>query len=201
MANIFLCHHEDIWLQNCPTNFKPVFYRRYIDDTFILFKDPSHIPKFREYLNKQHPNIQFTSEVENNRILNFMDISIKRNQDDSFTTSVYRKETFTGLATNYLSFVPNIFKINAVNTRIHRAHKICSSMALISTEMEFLTKYFAGNRYPKNIVTHAIRKYRRFMNQPTNKTPNPDTEKRGATFLSLTMDPLATRCVRTWIRV
>ena len=44
--------------------------------------------------------------------------------------------------------------------------------------MDFLTKYFAGNRYPKNIVTHAIRKYRRFMNQPTNKTPNPDTEKK-----------------------
>ena len=81
MANIFLCHYEDIWLQNCPSSFKPIFYRRYIDDTFILFKKPSHVPKFKDHLNRQHPNIEFTFDVENNNILNFMDISIERNSN------------------------------------------------------------------------------------------------------------------------
>ena len=36
-ANIFLSHHEKTWLENCPTDFKPHFYRRYVDDSFILF--------------------------------------------------------------------------------------------------------------------------------------------------------------------
>ena len=43
-ANLFLCHHETNWLNNCPLHFKPKLYRRYVDDTFLLFSDPSHIP-------------------------------------------------------------------------------------------------------------------------------------------------------------
>ena len=108
-----------------------------------------------------------------------MDIRIERNNDGSFTTSVFRKETFTGLATNYLSFVPNIFKLNAVNTLIHRAYKICSSAALFNTEMNFLMDYFMGNRYPKKIIISAIRKFRRMLSQNpnTNSRPNDDKQK------------------------
>ena len=65
-ANAFLCHHEKIWLSQCPPQFKPVFYRRYMDDTFLLFTDPSHILPFLDYLNSQHPNIKFTCEIEQN---------------------------------------------------------------------------------------------------------------------------------------
>ena len=63
-ANIFLCFYEQIWLENCPVEFKPVVYRRYVDDTFLLFRSYEHIEKFRAYLNFQHPNIKFTSEIE-----------------------------------------------------------------------------------------------------------------------------------------
>ena len=45
-ANAFLCFHEKKWLQDCPPEFKPVFYRRFVDDTFLLFKDPLHIERF-----------------------------------------------------------------------------------------------------------------------------------------------------------
>ena len=38
LANVFLCYHEQIWLQNCPSEFKPVICRRYVDDTFLLFR-------------------------------------------------------------------------------------------------------------------------------------------------------------------
>ena len=39
LANVFLCHHEKKWLNDCPNNFKPVFYKRYVDDIFVLFKN------------------------------------------------------------------------------------------------------------------------------------------------------------------
>ncbi|XP_070000774.1 uncharacterized protein [Penaeus vannamei] len=45
-ANTFLCYHEQAWLNNCPSSFKPIYYRRYMDDTFLLFNDPSHINPF-----------------------------------------------------------------------------------------------------------------------------------------------------------
>ena len=65
-ANIFLSFHETTWLSSCPTNFKPLLYRRYVDDTFLLFRSRDHIPLFLAYLNRQHPNVNFTCEVETN---------------------------------------------------------------------------------------------------------------------------------------
>ena len=35
-ANIFLAFHERSWLTNCPLEFKPLFFRRYIDDCFAF---------------------------------------------------------------------------------------------------------------------------------------------------------------------
>ena len=38
IANIFLVNFEKHFLDDCPDDIKPMFYRRYLDDTFILFK-------------------------------------------------------------------------------------------------------------------------------------------------------------------
>ena len=60
LTNIFMSYHEQKWLQQCPELFKPVFYRRYVDDTFVLFSDKSQAALFLQYLNNQHNNINFT---------------------------------------------------------------------------------------------------------------------------------------------
>ena len=87
LANLFLCHHETKGLINRPLEFIPAFYKRYIDDAFFLFKDASHIDKFLNYINAQHPSIQFTSEIETNSMLNYLDITIAK-INNSLETSV-----------------------------------------------------------------------------------------------------------------
>ena len=57
MANVFLAFYEMKWLEQCPNEFKPVFYRRYVDDIFVLFELAEHLSKFQVYLNTCHPNI------------------------------------------------------------------------------------------------------------------------------------------------
>ena len=89
-----------IWLENCPQECKPVYYRRYIDDIFLLFTSPDHSVKFQEYLNKQHINLKFTSEVEQNDEFTFLDINITRN-NNNFITTIFRKSTFSGIYTNF----------------------------------------------------------------------------------------------------
>ena len=42
LANIFMCSFESKWLCDYPNDFKPVFYRRYINDIFVLFSSPDH---------------------------------------------------------------------------------------------------------------------------------------------------------------
>ena len=65
LANIFLSHHEENWLNKCPIKFKPSFYRRYVDDIFVLFESSESADSFREYMSSKHQNINFTVEKEN----------------------------------------------------------------------------------------------------------------------------------------
>ena len=39
-------HFENIWLENCPAHFKPIVYRRFVDDTFLFFQTKDHDKKF-----------------------------------------------------------------------------------------------------------------------------------------------------------
>ena len=91
-ANIFMSFHEKSWLYNCPSSFKPLMYRRYVDDCFLLFKFSDHIPLFLSYLNRQYSNISFSSELEKDGKLPFLDVEITRS-NGRFFTSVYRKPT------------------------------------------------------------------------------------------------------------
>ena len=62
LAYAFFCYHEKVCLQNCPSELKPVIYRRQVgtDDTFLLLHSKNHIKKFRNYLNRQHKKIRLT---------------------------------------------------------------------------------------------------------------------------------------------
>ena len=151
LANIFLCFHEKNWLNCCPSEFKPVFYKRYMDDTCLLFRHEDHIDKFKGYLNSRHTNIQFTSEKETNGCLPFLDCNITR-EYNKFNTSVYRKETFTGLGLSYFSHCPNIFKINSIKTLLTRASNISSTFTALNKELIFLRKYFCNNALLKFFV-------------------------------------------------
>lgn len=75
-ANIFICSLEQKYLNGCPTEIKPVLYRRYVDDTFCLFKHRDHIDKFLEYINNFHSNIKFTVDVQEDNKLPFLDVLV-----------------------------------------------------------------------------------------------------------------------------
>ena len=49
LANSFMSHYEGKWLDECPGDFKPKYYRRYVDDIFVLFEKPEHLEMFKEY--------------------------------------------------------------------------------------------------------------------------------------------------------
>ena len=55
LANIFLCHQERKWLNECPMDFKPTYYKRYVDDTFVIFKNEDQARKFFRVHEQQTP--------------------------------------------------------------------------------------------------------------------------------------------------
>ena len=150
LANIFLCYYERKWLEDCPADFRPVIYKRYVDDTFLLFRDVEHIDLFLSYMNSKHPNIKFTKELEEDAMLSFLDVTITR-INNVFETSVFRKKTFTGLGSHYLSIEPRLYKINAIRTLIFRAYNLSSSYLNFTKEIDFLKNYFHENGFPSGI--------------------------------------------------
>ena len=181
LANIFMCYNEEKWLSSCPEDFKPVFYRRYVDDTFLLFQDKSHAPLFKEYLNSKHPNITFTSECEDNNQLPFIGVNIKHH-GNGFQTSVYRKQTDTGLGMNYLSCVSSSFKPNSILTLLHRCFSICSNWSLFESEIKFLQNYYISNRFPLAVFRRTVRKFINKVRNPPAPSFNVPREKQ---FISL----------------
>lgn len=157
-ANIFMCFHEKQWLADCPSSFKPVFYRRYIDDTFVLFKNRSHAKLFLDYLNKKHCNIKFTMECETNDALPFLDTKVCR-RNNAFDTAVYRKPTFTGLGMSFFSYCCDRFKINAIKTLLFRAYNISSNYFIMHDEFKFLENYFINNGFPKCLFIKNVKNF------------------------------------------
>ena len=80
-----------------------------MDDTFVLFKEEKQSDLFLNYLNDQHNNIKFTLEKENNNVLPFLNVNVKRTET-KFELSIYRKPTFTKLGMNYLATRPRRLK-------------------------------------------------------------------------------------------
>ena len=115
MGNVFLSFYEMKWLEQCPNEFKPVFYRRYIDDIFVLFESAEHLSKFHAYLNTCHPNMSFSFEQELNDKLSFLDEEVSR-QQGKFVTSVYRKPTFSGIYTYFDSLLSEVYKVGMIYT-------------------------------------------------------------------------------------
>jgi len=172
-ANIFMCHHEVKWLEDCPIEFKPKLYQRYVDDTFLLFEHQSHADLFLNYLNTKHCNIKFTIEKEADGKISFLDSCITR-INNKFTSSVYRKNTFTGLGISFFSFCTFRFKANAIKTLIFRAYKICSTFKSLDAEFQFLRNFFINNGFPSGLIYSYVNKFlRNKYEQPIIRTRVP----------------------------
>ena len=78
LANAFLCHYEKECLDSCPSHFKLIVHRRYVNDIFVLFSAKEHLQPFVGYMNKQHRCIKFTYETEQNNTFSFLAINITR---------------------------------------------------------------------------------------------------------------------------
>ena len=147
---------EKIWLNECPSQIKPIVYRRYVDDIFVLFKSKEHLKLFVNYMNSKHNNIKFTFQTEDLNNFSFLDVNITP-KNKWFVTSIFRKATFSGVFTNYNSFLFNTYKIGLVHTLLLRF--FCSSMENLQIEIEHLRSIFKCSNYPITIIYQCIKKF------------------------------------------
>ena len=157
LANAFLCHHERKWLKECPVTHAPTFYKRYVTDIFVLLMSESQVNNLLFYLNSKHKNIRFTCEIEKDRYLAFLDINVYRG-NNKFETSVQRKLTFSGVYTNYRSFIATEYKSSLITTLLYGSFTIVSDYHKLHEEIVKLKSVLRQNGSPTGFLDKIISK-------------------------------------------
>ena len=49
LGNAVLALHEQNWLDSCSLECRPLYYRRYVDDIFVVFKSSDHLKRSQSY--------------------------------------------------------------------------------------------------------------------------------------------------------
>ena len=134
LANAFLCFHEEIWLNECPDEFKPAYYRKYVDGIFVLFRSPDHLEKLKICLSPKHRNIRFTCEKEQNSFMPFLDVLITRTSS-GFKTTVYHEPTFSGVYSSFNSFFSEEYKVGLIFTLLFRTFSVVLVFSRLHSEV------------------------------------------------------------------
>ena len=109
-------------------------------------------------MNSKHKNISFSYETEKDGAMPFLDVNIFR-EKGKFVTNVYRKETFTGVYTNFSSFIPLEYKFGLAYTLLHRCFNLVSDMSKFHLEEAKLKEILLKNGYPRKIIDACVFKF------------------------------------------
>ena len=121
----------------------------YIKNTCLVHTIPmnSEYLNTNEYLNTKHAYIKFTNEKEVNGSLPFLDVLISRN-NKGFTTAVYHKSTFSGVYSNFNSFIADENKHGLIFTLLFRIFSIISDFSKFHEKVNYLKDVLKKNSFP-----------------------------------------------------
>ena len=117
-----------------------------------------------------HLNLKKTGKLP------FLDVKVSRS-NGKFSTSVYRKPTFTGLFNNFHSFIPLAYKRSFVSCLLHRIFNLCSSY-----ENFLVRKLLHLNDFPSHMFHGLVR---RFLNNIFEPKPTVHTVSQKIVYFCL----------------
>ena len=157
LANIWMSYLEDQHLLVEDSVPLPVFYRRYADDTFCLFKSLDDANTYLQFINSVDSSTQFDIEVENEQQLPFLDTIVSRiNGQQCPDISTYVKPSDKGLFYNFASFIPDKYKSNLIGTLTARAYQIASSYNIFHADIQIMREKFRRNGFPISFIDSHI---------------------------------------------
>jgi len=81
----------------------------YVDDIFCAFDSKDEMDKFFYNLKTEHSSVNFSKEVEADGQLTYWDVLLTKNEK-GIETTIYRKNTHTGLYNKWESLLPIQYK-------------------------------------------------------------------------------------------
>ena len=126
------------------TIIEPRLFLRYADDCLAVFQNEVEAEEFLLRINSCHPALQFTIEKEEDKKINFLDMTVYH-KDNVLRTKWYVKPTNTLLYTHQSSVSPTSYKKNAIRALYVRSQKLTTD-----NEEKFKAKQLVKNIFLKN---------------------------------------------------
>lgn len=161
--------------------YQPKIIMKYIDDLLLII-NKKQLPTILNIFNSIHPRIQFTLEIETNKCINYLDMTIINN-NNSLSTKWFKKEISSNRFLNFYSNHPPHMKTNSVKNLINKSfaltdpiyhNELKTTLTTILKEnlypLSFYNKFFINNNKNKKLNNnpHSI-------TLPTNNCPTPST--------------------------
>ena len=145
-----MCSFENKWLKDSLYGLKSFFYRRYVEDIFVLFYSLDHAETFEQYLSSKHPNINFSLEKENDGCFGHI-----FREKEKFVINVYWKKTFTCVYTNFNSFTPETYGL--IKSLLLRCFGLFSDFVKFHYEINIIKTILNRISYLRDFVDKCIK--------------------------------------------
>ena len=155
LANIFLWHHEIKCLKNWPKAFKPVHYKNVLMTFLYCLTNQNEFYLLLIIWTKTKKQL-FPWNWKKYLFLFLMLRYVEKMT--KFITNAFRKDTFSGVYTNFSSFVALEYKFAIVYTRLCRCFAIVCNFSKFHFEFETL-KHLAKMLTQRNFLTSACRSF------------------------------------------
>jgi len=126
------------------------FYKRYIDDCFIISSKP--VQTICDEANKVNSNIQFTVELPSNEQIAFLDTYVTQSSSGQFSTELYSKPMSSNHILPWNSFVPFSRKRALLIAERKRAERNSTTLHGKQRSLEKIAGKFRANNYPEGVI-------------------------------------------------
>jgi len=151
-SELYLQHLENTKIYDILTNHNIEGYFRYVDDILIVYNESkTDIDCILECFNKLTPKLEFTLERETNRRINFLDITICREQK-SFSVDIYRKPTSTDVIIPNDSCHPKEHKVAAIRYLHNRLVSYQLAPENLEKERNTILQILNNKKYDTSIL-------------------------------------------------
>jgi hypothetical protein len=125
-------------------------YFRYVDDILLIYdQNKTNIEQILNEFNKLQPTIKFTIEKELHESVNFLDLTIHR-EEKKLLFSINRKPIQTVIIIPSDSCYPYEHKFSSINNLLNRAHSCPITKEAKEIELNTIRSILLNNRYNIN---------------------------------------------------
>ena len=166
-SEMYLQYLEDTKLLAILTRHHILGYFRYVDDILIVYDSSgTGIHTVLDQFNETTPTLIFTMEMEKENSINFLDVSILKN-NESLEFKIYRKTTATNTIIPSNSNQPTEHKHSAIRYLLNRLYSYPVTDTYKQVECDIIRHILHVNQYCPSIVNEIP------SHIPTTPLPQP----------------------------